>query len=285
MGKSMFGNKDGLFGFAGKISRKMRRTGDGSFRNHLINANTSLHIMEAYRMARTNLMYTAKGAGVRVFGIASGAPHDGKSLTCANLAISFSMAGKRVLLIDCDMRRPTQNISFGVAAESGLSEYLTGLCETPEICDTEYENVHLLSAGRCPPDPAELLQGERFAALIADAKGKYDCIFLDLPPLNVISDAAVVAPHLDGYVLVVRAKHSDKNDLQKAIDSILYVDGKLLGFVLNDVEHRPTGGYYGSYYKSYYDKSTIDFLNESEEKRGESESNTDDVTAAAEESK
>lgn len=203
-------------------------------------------------MARTNLMYTAKGAGVRVFGVTSAAPHDGKSLTCANLAISFSMAGKKVLLIDCDMHRPTQNVSFGVTAQSGLSEYLTGLRTEPEITETEYENVHLLSAGRCPPDPAELMQSDRFASLIVEAKTKYDCVFLDLPPLNVISDATVIAPYLDGYVFVVRAKQSDRFDVQNAIDSILHVEGKVLGFVLNDMEHRSMSGYSMRYYGKYY---------------------------------
>ena len=239
-------------GILEKITKKIGKDSDGSFRSRLINANTPLYIMESYRMARTNLMYTAKGAGVRVFGVTSAAPHDGKSLTCANLAISFSMAGKKVLLMDCDMHRPTQNVSFGVTTESGLSEYLTGICEEAEISETEYENVHLLSAGRCPPDPSELLQSDRFAALLADAKGKYDCIFLDLPPLNVISDATVIAPHLDGYVFVVRAKQSDRFDVQSAIDSIKHVEGKVLGFILNDMEHRAIGGYSSRYYGKYY---------------------------------
>ncbi len=242
----------GFFGWIKEITKRGREDGDGNFRSRLINANTSLHVMEAYRMARTNLMYTAKGSGVRVFGVTSAAPHDGKSLTCANLAISFSMAGKKVLLIDCDMHRSTQNVSFGITAQSGLSEYLTGLCETPEICETEYENVHLLCAGRRPPDPSELLQGDRFASLIMKAKTEYDCVFLDLPPLNIISDATVIAPYLDGYVFVVRAKQSDRYDVQNAIDAIEHVEGKVLGFILNDIEHRSMGGYSGRYYGKYY---------------------------------
>ena len=92
-----FNLKSAFFGLADKISQKVHKETDGSFRNRLINANTSMHVMEAYRMARTNLRYTAKGAGVRVFGVTSAAPHEGKSLTCANLAVSFSMVGKKVL--------------------------------------------------------------------------------------------------------------------------------------------------------------------------------------------
>ncbi len=247
-----FNLKKAFSRFAEKITKKVRKDADGSFRNRLINVNTSLHVMEAYRMARTNLMYTAKGAGVRVFGVTSAAPHDGKSLTCANLAISFAMAGKKVLLVDCDMHRPTQNVSFGVTIENGLSEYLTGICEEAEIAETEYENVHLLSAGRCPPDPSELLQSDRLASLLVDAKTKYDCVFFDLPPLNVISDATVIASHLDGYVFVVRAKQSDRFDVQNAVDSIKHVEGKVLGFILNDMEHHSMSGYSTRYYSRYY---------------------------------
>ena len=239
------------FALLSRLFGKGNKKNDVGFRNRLINASTPLHVLEAYRMARTNLLYTAKDSGVRVFGVTSAAAHEGKSITCANLAISFSMTGVRVLLVDCDMHRPTQNVSFGVTAQSGLSEYLTGLREEPEITETEYENVHLLCAGRCPPDPAELLQGDRFASLIMEAKTKYDCVFLDLPPLNLISDAAIIAPYLDGYVFVVRAKQSDRFDVQNAVEAIEHVEGKILGFVLNDIESRERGSnarYYGKYY-------------------------------------
>lgn len=242
-------------GWIKKITKKARGGEASSFRSRLISANTPMQVMEAYRMARTNLMYTAKGAGVRVFGVTSAAPHEGKSLTCANLAISFSMLGKKVLVIDCDMHCPTQNVSFGVVTQSGLSEFLTGLREDPEIAETEYVNVHLLSAGRCPPDPSELLQSDRFASLLALAKNQYDCVFLDLPPLNIISDATVISPYLDGYVFVVRAKQSDRHDVQTAIDAIEHVEGKVLGFVLNDIEHHSLGSYDKRYYGKYYYKN------------------------------
>jgi capsular exopolysaccharide synthesis family protein len=227
--------------------------------NRLINDNTSSRVLEAYRMARTNLMYTGKGDdSCYVIGFTGASPHDGKSLTCANLAISFAMSGKRVLLIDGDMHRPTQSISFGVQVQNGLSEYLAGICEEPEVSDTAYENVKLLSSGRCPPNPAELLYSDRFGALIADMKEKYDCVFLDLPPINVISDAAIVSPHLDGFVCVIRAGRSEKRHVQTLVDSIMQVNGKILGFLLNDVERKTfsynRGGYYygGYYYGGYY---------------------------------
>ena len=223
--------------------------------DRLIHKDTSVRVLEAYRMARTNLLYAVKGPGCRVFGVTGAAPHDGKSLTAANLAISFAMSGKRVLLIDCDMHRPSQSGAFGHNVEIGLSEYLAGVTEEVAATPTAYENLLLLGAGRCPPNPAELLYGDRFASLIEKLKGEYECIFIDLPPMNVISDAAIVAPVLDGYIFVVRAGKSDKNLVQNAIDAITRVEGKILGFILNDVGKTilpyGTNGYYGRYYTAY----------------------------------
>ena len=239
--------------------------------DRLIHKDTSIRVLEAYRMARTNLLYAVKGPGSRVFGVTSGAPHDGKSLTAANLAISFAMSGKRVLLIDCDMHRPSQGIAFNQKQDGGLSEYLAGVTESVSVITTEYENLSLLTAGRCPPNPAELLYGDRFSSMIERFKGEYECIFIDLPPLNVISDAAIVAPVLDGYVFVVRAGKSDRNLVQNAIDTITQVEGKILGFVLNDVGRKSllyrADGYYGHYYNSY--ERRPEEVNEENDKKSE----------------
>ena len=250
---------DKLLGKASRLIhsvKKQKNDGDSvSHADRLIHKGTSSRVLEAYRMTRTNLLYAAKGKGCRVFGITSASPHDGKSLTAANLSISFAMSGKRVLLIDCDMRRPTQSIAFGIATDTGLSEYLAGVCDSAETVSTEYENLSILNAGRCPPNPAELLYGERFTALIEKVRKEYDFVFVDLPPMNVISDAAIVAPMLDGYVFIVRAGSSDKRLVQSAIDSIARVEGKVLGFVLNDTNHNILAyNYRNSYYGRYYSR-------------------------------
>ena len=206
-------------------------------------------------MARTNLFYSGEGEGGTVFGVTSASPHDGKSLTCANLAISFAMSGKRVLLIDCDMRKPSQKTAFSSTAENGLSEYLANVTKEPEIAPTAYENLSLLTSGRCPPNPAELLCRPRFAELIGKVKGSYDFVFVDLPPVGLISDAAVIAPHIDSYVLVVRMGESDHRLLNATIESIKAVGGRIAGFMLNDVASRGAGKYgYGKYgyYNHYY---------------------------------
>ena len=242
--------------FLFRLMRKKHHLTVTNHGEHLITAESSTRVLEAYRMARTNLFYSGSGDGM-VFGITSASPSDGKSLTCANLAISFAMSGKRVLLIDCDMRKPTQKTAFEVQAENGLSEYLAGVTAEPEIHETSYEGLSLLTAGRCPPNPAELLFRPRFAELIEQVKGKYDYVFVDLPPVGIISDATVVAPYIGAYVLVVREESSDLRMLRVTVESIEGVGGKIAGFLLNDVAESTAGGYssygkYGRYYRKYY---------------------------------
>lgn len=229
---------------------KRRKTFTVAMSERLIKKDSSFRVQEAYRMARTNLLYSGGGQDERmVFGFTSAAPGDGKSLTCANMAISFAMSGKRVLLLDCDMHKPTQDTAFGVTSERGLSEYLAAICEEPEIVATETENLYLLTAGHCPPNPAELLYSPRFAALIEKVQAEYDCVFIDLPPVNLLSDATIIVKHVKGYVLVVRAGYSDHRAVQAMVETIETVGGKVSGFILNEVESEE-GGFYGRYGKN-----------------------------------
>lgn len=237
--------------------------------NHLITEKSSMRVLEAYSMARTNLFYSGNSAdGGMIFGVTSASPSDGKSLTCANLAISFAMSGKRVLLIDCDMRKPTQKTAFGVEVEGGLSEYLAGVADEPAVVETRYENLSLLAAGRCPPNPAELLYRPRFAELMEKVRAAYDFVFIDLPPVGIISDATIVAPHIGSYILIVRMMQSDYRMVQAATESIEGVGGKIAGVMINDVEEHSSsyyyhgkygkygryGRYYGRYYGKYYSR-------------------------------
>ena len=245
--------------FLGKEDGALIHENHGS---HLITEKSSMRILEAYSMARTNLFYSGNSAeGGMVFGVTSASPSDGKSLTCANLAISFAMSGKRVLLIDCDMRKPTQKTAFGVDAENGLSEYLAGVSDEPMIVATKYENLSLLTSGRCPPNPAELLYRPRLAKLMETMRAAYDFVFVDLPPVGIISDATIVAPHIGSYILIVRMMQSDYRMVQEASENIEGVGGKIAGIMINDVEeqnssyyYRGRYGKYGKYYGRYYGK-------------------------------
>lgn len=245
--------------FFGKVDRTHANEEESA---HLITDESPMRVLEAYRMARTNLFYSGDSEEkATVFGVTSASPGEGKSVTCANLAISFAMSGKRVLVIDCDMRKPTQKNLFEVVAEKGLSEYLAGVVDVPEVVETRYENLSLLSSGRCPPNPAELLYRPRFSVLMEKLCAEYDFIFVDLPPVGLISDATIVAPYIGSYIFVVRMKRSDYRSVQSAADSIEGVGGKIAGIMINDVEELGSfyyyrGKHYGRYgkYSRYYGK-------------------------------
>ena len=237
------------------FSRKTKNVEEKWNVKTMFGANLGFAAAESYKVLRTNLKFSFPDDGQgKIIGFTSASSGDGKSLTCANMAISFAMSGKRVLVVDCDMRKPSQESAFGVRAENGLSEYLAGICDEPIFVETEYENLSLMTAGRCPPNPAELLYGNRFRDLIAQAGTQFDCVFIDLPPVGIISDAAIIAEHLNGYVLVVRANKSDLNRVKNAVSSLEKIGGKIIGFVLNDLEvKRSRFNHYGKYYyRRYY---------------------------------
>lgn len=205
---------------------------------------------EAFRMTRTNLMYVgcAKKRAV-CFGITSGRPNEGKSLTCANLAISFAMAGKHTLIIDCDMRNATQHRIFEKNVTRGLSEYLAGLCEEPDVLRDVRPSLSVIPAGQTPPNPAELLYNGRLDNLIKQYKYEYDYIFIDLPPISLVSDATIVSALLDGYVFVVQSGVSERKTLEDSLAQVEAVKGNIVGFILNAVMEQDGKGYgkYGRY--------------------------------------
>ena len=253
-------------GFGRLLGREERVDISENHGKFLITEKSSMRVLEAYRMARTNLFYSGSGKeGGMVFGVTSASPSDGKSLTCANLAISFAMSGKRVLLVDCDMRKPTQKAAFKAETENGLSEYLAGVVDAPSIVATSYDNLSLLVSGRCPPNPAELLYSSRLADLMAKARTEYDFIFVDFPPIGLISDATIAVPYIDAYIMIVRMMQSDYRAVQAATESLEKIGAKIAGFMVNDVEDRSSSYYYrgyrygrygryGRYYRRYYGK-------------------------------
>ena len=279
-------------GFGRLLGREERVDISENHGKNLITAKSSMRVLEAYRMARTNLFYSggSKDGGV-VFGVTSASPSDGKSLTCANLAISFAMSGKRVLLVDCDMRKPTQKAAFKAETENGLSEYLAGVVDTPSIVATSYENLSLLVSGRCPPNPAELLYSPRLADLMAKARAEYDFIFVDFPPIGLISDATIAVPHVDAYIMIVRMMQSDYRAVQAATESLEKIGAKIAGIVVNDVEDRSTSYYYrgsrygryrryGRYYSKYYGKYYGKYGDYAKKSAEESTSVTPDAPSA-----
>lgn len=237
--------------FKKKVLRRHEEN-EQDYTGKILSADCSFGVMESYRAIRTNLMYTGTMAKSSVIAVSSAMPNEGKSLTCANLAISFAMTGKKVLVIDGDVRNPSQIKTFGVDGDaSGLSEILSGQETEPNVIALEqWENLYLLRAGRRPPNSTELLLGEYMDTLLARLREEYDAIFIDLPPIGMVTDGIVIAEKVDGYLLVVEAAYSDSVNVTRAVDALEKVNAKILGFVLNNVSQK--GGRYGYGHYSHY---------------------------------
>ena len=224
------------------------------YKNKLLTSNSPFAVSESYRTLRTNLMYTGISDTCPVYAITSALPNEGKTLNCINTALSFAQIGKNTLVIDLDMHNPSQHTALECDNINGTSEYLAGVVESPNFQKTIYENLHFMCGGRIPPDPSELLNSERFEALINYAKERYDVIFLDLPPVGIVSDACMVAKYVTGYILVLEANVSDSRYVLTATSALESVKANIIGFVLNGVNPKQDKMYaakYSRYAKHY----------------------------------
>lgn len=234
--------------------RRKQTTKDGE--QPLVGPGIGFAASEAYKLLRTKVTFSFTDNGCHIIGVSSAINSEGKSLSSVNLAYSMSQLGKRVLLIDCDMRRPSVPKKLPVAKSPGLSDYLTGQEGSGKIiqmCGIEGEEqaFHVISAGRIPPNPMELLSSDRMVQLMDRLRAHYDYIFLDLPPVEEVSDALAAVRYADGVLLVVRQNGCDRIALSNAVRHFEFMDTKILGIVFNCVSGERTR-YTNKYYRKYY---------------------------------
>jgi capsular exopolysaccharide synthesis family protein len=206
---------------------------------------------EAYRTIRTSLHFGATGE-IRTMLVTSPTPGDGKSTVASNLAIALSQAGHRTLLIDADMRRPTQHRAFEMEPETGLSTVLAGACCLEDAAvETGIEGLTLLPAGPIPHNPSEMLSNIRFEEFLQVASETFDRVVIDSPPVLPVADAKVIGASVDAVMLVVRIDKSDRKASAVALDGLHSVGANVFGWVANDMSasrQMGYGGYYGKYY-------------------------------------
>ena len=222
----------------------------------LVGPNMNFAASEAYKLLRTKLQFSFAGDGeCRVVGVSSAMAGEGKSLTSVNLAYALSQLGKKVLLIDCDMRRPSLATKLNIQKYPGLSNYLTGLSDLNELlqsCGIEGDEdaFQVVSAGRNPPNPVELLSSSKMQDLLDMLREKYDYVILDLPPVGEVSDALAIAKRIDGMLLVIRQNYCNRVAVRGAVRQFAFMDCKILGVVCNGATEG--SGIYGKkYYKKY----------------------------------
>ncbi|MDL1958519.1 MAG: polysaccharide biosynthesis tyrosine autokinase [Deltaproteobacteria bacterium] len=221
----------------------------------ITHSNPRSYIAEGFRNIRTNLLFSSPDIEKKHILITSSFPKDGKTSQAANIAVSFAQMGKKVFLIDGDMRKPRIHELFNLERSPGLSDYLAGKESGPQL--TGITGLEIFTAGRICPNPAELLGSKRMKELLESGRAKddFDMIIIDSPPILSVADAAILSAVTDGVVLVINAGSTPRPAIQRAIQQLSDVEAKLIGCVLNNMDFEKEGYYY-SYcygYKKYYD--------------------------------
>lgn len=197
----------------------------------LLNEKTPFAMMEAFKELRTNVMFSLPGTGCKCVGVTSPTPGDGKSTTAANLAISLAQIGKRVILIDCDLRLPTVSDSFRIQAVPGLSDFLVGQARIDEtVRQVDAYKLSILPAGNLPPDPTGLLEDKQMEHLFTAFRKIYDYVVVDLPPVTAVPDAAILSKYIDGFLLVVRNRQTRHRYVAEMLKQLQLTDSRIIGF-------------------------------------------------------
>lgn len=206
---------------------------------------------EAYRMLRTNIQFSSISRELKIIAVTSSVPGEGKSTTACNYALSLAETGKSVLLIDCDLRKPTIHRNFKISNATGLTNILLGETTAESTICIVNSGLSILSTGTLPPNPAEVVSSQRMKDFLHEMEKKYDYIIIDTPPLLAVTDGQIISSISDGVLLVVESKKTPKDSVLKSKELLTNVNANILGVILNKCEltHRKGYGYgYGYYY-------------------------------------
>lgn len=220
-------------------------------RKYILSRNSDFFIREAYKALRTNVVFSlAEEDACKIVIVTSAVQSEGKSITAVNLAISFAEMNNKVLIVDCDLRRPKLGRLMQMNARLGLSNVLL----KPALLDkaiqpSKVDNLDVLPTGDVPPNPSELLGSSKMHKLLEVLRERYDYIILDTSPVNMVTDACVLVPESSGVLFVVRANRTERDAVIHAVEQLEYSKAKIMGFVLNGA-----GKDYGRYGKYRYGK-------------------------------
>ena len=208
---------------------------------------------ESYRGMRTSILFSSAESAPQVILISSAGPREGKTITTANLAITMAQADSKVIILDCDMRRPKMHKLFGMARNQGVSNLLVGSSDVDGVIfHTRLPNLDIIPCGPIPPNPSEILGSARMATLLNDLRKHYAHILIDFPPSTAVTDAVVLSRSVDGVILVIRAGDMAREIIKNGIAQLKSVGAHILGAVLNGVDISRDSYYYYQYYYYYY---------------------------------
>lgn len=199
---------------------------------------------EAYRTLRTNIQYSSFDKEYRTIVVTSSEPGEGKTVTSGNLALVLAQGENKVLLIDCDMRKPSIHKNFRISNESGLAELLLHKKTMEDVAWKYNDNLTLIPAGKIPPNPSEMLGSKAMGTFLDEMKKHFDYIIIDTPPLGAVTDAQILSTKVDGTILVVKAGSTKKDVVMNSVNLVKKVNGNLIGTVLNGVDNTKNKYYY-----------------------------------------
>lgn len=203
-------------------------------------------IAESYRMLRSNILYSSFDNENKVILFTSAQPKEGKSITCLNLAMSLSTDYKKVIVVDCDLRRPTVHKKLKISNSTGLSELLIGKAEINDVIQSVNNNLDVITCGKIPPNPSEMLGSNNMKILIEELKEHYDYIVIDTAPVLAVTDAQVLSRIVDGVIVVVKANYTTSDMVKEVQNRLEAVKAKILGTILNGAERNLKSYHYYS---------------------------------------
>jgi len=190
---------------------------------------------EAYRTLRTNIQYSSVDKEIKSIVVTSACPMEGKSTISGNLALTFAQNGKKVIIIDCDLRKPSIHRKFNISNLCGLSEVMIGK-ETLDNAIQKYKsNLHILPSGKIPPNPSEMINSTTMSNLLAELKMKYDIVIIDSSPLEAVTDGQILSTKADGTILVLKAGVSKIESVKEAKNLLNKVGANIIGLVINQI--------------------------------------------------
>lgn len=219
------------------------------YKDSLITSNSKSPFAEAFRTLRTNIQFSGVDSTYRTLLVTSSGPGEGKTTTTCNLGVVLAQANNKVLIVDCDLRRPSVHKAFGLNNSTGVTNVLVNDLDPSSLAqETEVPRLHIVASGPIPPNPAELVGSKRMQILLSRARENFDFVLVDSPPVNMVTDAILLSPLVDGALLVIKSSSTRIDHAKEAQDKLEKVGTKLIGVVLNNVD--TTSGYY--YYYNYY---------------------------------
>lgn len=216
----------------------------------IVQDNPKSPVSEAYRTLRTNIQFSSFDNDLDTILVTSSGPAEGKSTIASNLALSMAEIGKNVLLIDCDLRKPSIHKKFNISNNKGLSNLLIGQFKFDEVAQKYSDNMYILTSGTVPPNPSEMLASKKMKQFLVEAKKNFDFIILDTPPVVAVTDAQLLSTMVGGVLLVVASGQTEVAATEKAKELLENVNANIIGVVLNKAEVSANKKY--KYYHYYY---------------------------------